>query len=263
MSWMPILGGLVFGIGAVLNGGCAFSTLTRLGAGDLGMLFTLLGFTLGVATTGVGMGWTVTATAELPYLVRGGAWQLPITVLLLVWAIWELRRWWRRADSGTAWRQRLVADRYRLSTAAALMGIANAVIYGMYGTWPYTKAINDSVHHVVGAGAAVDPILWVLFGGLTLGVVVSAGLAGRFALAWRPRTAWLGNLAGGAMMGAGAAMIPGGNDVLLLNAIPLLSPHAVPAYLGVVVGVAATLGLMVAIGRPIQQVDCSGDICRA
>ena len=62
-------------------------------------------------------------------------------------------------------------------------------------------------------------------------------------------------------MDAGAGMIPGGNDVLLLNAIPLLSPHAIPAYLGVVVGIAATLALMHASGRAPAAVDCQGDIC--
>lgn len=56
-------------------------------------------------------------------------------------------------------------------------------------------------------------------------------------------------------MGAGAGMIPGGNDVLLLNAIPLLSPHAIPAYLGVVAGIAVTLATMRASGRAPEAID--------
>ena len=62
-------------------------------------------------------------------------------------------------------------------------------------------------------------------------------------------------------MGAGAGMIPGGNDVLLLSAIPLLSPHAIPAYLGVVAGIAVTLATMRASGRAPEAIDCHGDIC--
>ena len=50
ISLPAILGGLIFGIGAVVNGGCAFSTLTRLGAGQVGMVVTMIGFALGVAT---------------------------------------------------------------------------------------------------------------------------------------------------------------------------------------------------------------------
>ena len=60
-------------------------------------------------------------------------------------------------------------------------------------------------------------------------------------------------------MGAGAGMIPGGNDVLLL--IPLLLPHAIPAYLGVVAGIAVTLATMRASGRAPEAIDCHGDIC--
>ena len=38
--------------------------------------------------------------------------------------------------------------------------------------------------------------------------------------------------------------LPGGNDVLLLNAIPGLSPHAVPAYLAMLAGIAIALMVM-------------------
>ena len=51
ISLPAILGGLIFSVGAVVNGGCAFSTLTRLGAGQVGMVVTLIGFALGVALT--------------------------------------------------------------------------------------------------------------------------------------------------------------------------------------------------------------------
>ena len=34
-------------------------------------------------------------------------------------------------------------------------------------------------------------------------------------------------------------MVPGGNDALLFHGIPTLSPHAVPAYLAMVLGIAA------------------------
>ncbi len=43
-------------------------------------------------------------------------------------------------------------------------------------------------------------------------------------------------------MGLGTSLVPGGNDVLLLNAIPGLSPHALPAYLAILVGIPINLG---------------------
>lgn len=38
----------------------------------------------------------------------------------------------------------------------------------------------------------------------------------------------LRHLAAGKLMGTGAAMMPGGNDGLILLGLPSLSPHALP-----------------------------------
>jgi hypothetical protein len=48
-DWPVVVGGFLFGIGAVVNGGCAVSTLTQLAMGDLGAGFALLGLGLGFA----------------------------------------------------------------------------------------------------------------------------------------------------------------------------------------------------------------------
>jgi hypothetical protein len=45
-------------------------------------------------------------------------------------------------------------------------------------------------------------------------------------------------------MGAGAVMIPGGNDTLMLKSLPGLSPHAVPAFFALLLGVSVTLLFM-------------------
>ena len=46
------------------------------------------------------------------------------------------------------------------------------------------------------------------------------------------------------LMGAGAAMVPGGNDTLLLNALPTLAMQAVGAYVAMLVGITTVLWLM-------------------
>ena len=63
-------------------------------------------------------------------------------------------------------------------------------------------------------------------------------------------------------MGLGAAFVPGGNDVLLLNAIPGLSPHALPAYLAMLAGIGIALIVVKWRGGQWQVVDCSGDQCQ-
>jgi hypothetical protein len=50
---------------------------------------------------------------------------------------------------------------------------------------------------------------------------------------------------------------------LLLDGIPNLSPHAAPAYLAMVLGIATVLACLQLGGRRIDKVDCSGDICRS
>ena len=63
-------------------------------------------------------------------------------------------------------------------------------------------------------------------------------------------------------MGLGAALVPGGNDVLLLNAIPGLSPHALPAYLAMLAGIGIALIVVKWRGGQWQVVNCSGDQCQ-
>lgn len=49
ITFAAVAGGFLFGLGAAINGGCAFSTLGNLANGNLWMLTTLLGFCAGVA----------------------------------------------------------------------------------------------------------------------------------------------------------------------------------------------------------------------
>ncbi len=64
-------------------------------------------------------------------------------------------------------------------------------------------------------------------------------------------------------MGFGAALVPGSNDVLILHAIPGLSPHAPPAYAAMVIGIALPLMLLRVIQGTSTGVDYGGDICRS
>jgi uncharacterized membrane protein YedE/YeeE len=213
-----IVGGVLFGVGAVINSGCAFSTLTRLGSGDLGMFVSLIGFLLGAGSFAYlsTFGTLPDAMASTPYLSTEGEWRLPVTLVFLLWMVWEC---WRlaRISVTSSWRQRILAPTYRLSTAAMLMGIS--------------------------------------------GIALSARQVGRFVWRFRPGRNWYSYGFGGVLMGFGAAMIPGGNDVLILHAIPSLSVHAVPAFTAMIIGIAATLFVMRLLGQNIATINCSGDIC--
>ena len=65
---------------------------------------------------------------------------------------------------------------------------------------------------------------------LFAGAIGEAALAGRFNMQRPNLQRALRCLAGGAVMGLGAALVPGGNDNLLLWAIPGLTGYGVVAY---------------------------------
>ncbi len=268
IAWSGVFGGVLFGIGAVCNGGCAFSTLTRLGNGNLGMIVTLSGFAVGVTifelirffTDGIGI---VRAT---PLFELNSVAATVFGLALTFWMIWELVRLWRTAPSAR-WSTLLLAPRFRLSTAAAVIGVSNGILYSYLGTWSYTHTLRTSVEQMidpadVAAGQVSAAMLWWLFLALVVGVIISSVLSRRFVLDWQPLTGWQGFLWGGILMGLGAALVPGGNDVLLLNAIPGLSPHALPAYLAMLAGIAIALMVVKWRGGAWAVVDCSGDQCQ-
>jgi hypothetical protein len=263
---LPALaGGMIFGVGAVFNGGCSISTLTRLGAGNLGILLSLIGFCAGLwmeSHLAPGLGWPL--RASVPALLSlASAWSKPLLLLVLVWMAFEAVRLVRSRPADQTWRSRLLAQRYRLSTAAMIMGLSNGLLYAIAGAWAYTSTLSGGVRDLAGDQPGPGPLLWLLFLALLAGIVVSAWQSGRFRLDWRPRPMWLGYFLGGGLMGFGAALVPGGNDVLILQAIPSLSPHAVPVFLAMLAGIAMALGLMRMTGMEMPKVDCSGDLCRS
>lgn len=264
LSGYSLLGGFLFGLGAAVNRGCAFSTLGRLGNGEVAAVVTLAGFALGslayaaAATSAVALrpeGHPPTYDAQDPLIIVAFAG-------LALWGVFELRRLWRTRPAGRAWTQVIFAHSYRLSTGVALIGIANGILFVLHGPWAYTRTFRDAAQQVMGADAGALSIEWRLFLAVVGGAVTSAWQRGTFRLDWRPSLAWLHSFPGGLLMGLGAGMTPGGNDVLVLHSIPQLSAHALPAYLAMTAGIATVLIVMRAATGGYLEVDCQGDVCR-
>lgn len=263
-SPLALVGGFVFGVGAAVNGGCALGTLGRLGSGELRMLFTLLGLVTGLAVGGYAQ---VRQWLPAPEGVDFGLSIPPIpaivvTAILFLWALSELWRLWRKRDPNATWREQVLSPGYRLSTAALLLGVANGVLFVMFGSWAYTRTARTAVNHVVMGRPGPSLLYWLLFAALLGGVLLSSLTNKRFALDPRFRPDWLLNLLGGILMGVGVTLAPGGNDVLILHAIPGGSPHALPAYGALLIGTAAGLIVIRALGGTAVRIECTGDICR-
>ena len=265
ISTTVLLGGFLFGMGAALNKGCAFSTLSRLGDGQLSMLVTLAGFCTGIYMyTRLSDAYTLPhATLLEPALRTSNTWTIGLVGALWIWVIREGSRLWRSRRRHTPWWQLMRADRYRLSTAAAVIGITSGILYALHGAWAYTGTISAQIQHVVAGDPKPSTILWGLFAAVLLGMGWSSWQRRSFRLDWRPSLSWAVSFPAGLMMGFGAALVPGSNDVLILHAIPGLSPHALPAYGAMVIGIALPLVLMRVIQGTPMRVDCSSDVCRS
>jgi hypothetical protein len=89
---------------------------------------------------------------------------------------------------------------------------------------------------------------------------LSAIARGGVRIDWRPRLEWLRNLVGGVLMGLGAALAPGGNDVLVLYSLPSFSPHALPSYAALAVGVVVAILLMRAVFGIDMRAEVKDDV---
>jgi len=241
---LALAGGFAFGVGAAFNGGCSLSTLQRLADGELSMMVTLAGFVLGIASwTLVEASGAMTSLSPVmtPWMRMSWVSTL-VLVALWVWALQELVRLWRQTPA-RPWRHLILSPAYRLSAAAAVLGIAGGLLYAAQGSWTYTNFLRSEVASAFGRS---PPRAWqwllvvALIGGMTLSAVQRRSFALRSPSAsqvWRHAPA-------GWLMGVGAAMLPGGNDTLLLSAIPTLSLQAGAAYVALLAGIAITLWAM-------------------
>lgn len=262
LTGMAMAGGLLFGIGAGVNGACAYSTMTRMVDGEIGMLLAVAGFALGVGAFVLLLGGEVLARpAATPGLV-------PVIVpyagilgaAFLAWAVYEFARLWRTRPNDRSLRQLVLAPQYRLSTSAMLIGLCAGTIFLLFGSPGYTTTFQQVIEGYLGTRDWPPYGRWIVLVAVLFGMLSSTWQRRSFRIDWRPRWSWLRNIIGGALMGFGTALLPGGNDALVLYGIPSLSPHAIPAYLALVAGIAVALLSMRAVFGVEMRVACRQDI---
>ena len=250
------LGSFVFGMGMQLGVACGSGTLYTVGGGSLRMLATLAAFCLGGFWASLDMPWWL-ATPRMPAVSLaaefgwGMALALQLGLLALIW--WGLRRWrsdapqrplWRRDFT---WRQVLVGP-WPLLLAAFMLAALNGLTVVIAGhpwsiTWGFTLW-GAKLAQSMGWDPATSPFwngdfasqalswsLWrdvtsVMNGGIILGALLAAGLAGRFAPGFRlPLKSLAAALIGGLMMGYGARIAFGCNIGAFFSGVASTSLH--------------------------------------
>jgi uncharacterized protein len=260
-----LAGGLLFGIGAAINGGCAYSTMTRLVDGEVRMAISIGGFAIGVAVYAIlgSLQWIARPQAAPPLIGRAADYVLVPLLLLLAWSLYEVARVWRTRTKHLRLRDLMLATQYRLSGAAILIGVSGTAIFLLLGSPGYTITLQTIVQGFIGLGALPSGTRVLLLAAVLAGMAASTWQRGSFRLDWRPQLSWLRNLCGGALMGFGTALLPGGNDALVLYGIPSFSPHALPGFAALLLGAALGLLAMKHLAGLDTRVVCRNDIYRA
>jgi toxin CptA len=230
LSWAVPAGGVLLGLGAYANRACVFGSIARLGSGDWAYVLTPAGFYAGVAAIGpLAMPARLTSPSLLD---TAPGW------LALVFALFAVMRLFtslaRARISGEGWRRA-----WHPHEATIVIGITFLIMFIAVGAWAYTDVLAD-----LAAGMVRDlPSRLLLFAALLFGASLGGWVAGRWRLQPPTASACLRCAAGGALMGMGSALIPGGNDGLILVGMPLLYPYAWVGIATMCLAIAAALGI--------------------
>lgn len=233
-----VVGGIAFGIGAVVNGGCAISTLTRCAAGDVSRAFTVLGMALGLILLGVAGGSLDpdSSTGRLSPLASPSppAWVLIAGAVLTAGAV-LLRT---RRDCG--WRNLLRQRSWDPVVATTLIGLSGGTLYALHGPWMYTSLLPHALNQSVSPDGVPVWEMLVLLAAVMAGAAWAAFLSGRSRL--RISVGQAGRcMFGGGLMGVGGALSIGGNDVMVLHTIPALAPSGIAGLAAIFLGSLAAI----------------------
>ncbi|MDJ0808237.1 MAG: YeeE/YedE family protein [Gammaproteobacteria bacterium] len=254
LNWLAaLLGGLVFGIGAMLAGGCASRTLVRSVEGNLGALVTLMMFALVGMMTLFGVleplrGWLRQATSlsladnqtNLTALFGLPIWLIPLALFLVCGLIILTLGNWR--------------ENIRYILAGSLIGLILSV-----GWWITGVAAQDDFNEIAPSSLAVAGPLargttYLITGQLTgsgfalfllLGLLLGASTSALLNREFRwvaPAGDRVGTyLTGGALMGVGAIFAGGCNIGQGLTGVATLSLQSLLAMTGILLGMWLTL----------------------
>ncbi len=238
-----VVGGLVFGVGMVLAGGCVTGALYKAGEGRLTSILALLG--IGIGANVAGRGLLAPARKALVGVTRGisappglnDALSLRYTPVALVIGgvgLVVLLAWLLRRRPGWSWpgRRRLVSAGWPAPVGGALVGVLGWAAYvsssaaGRNYPLGGTGGVRDLFWLVVGGEGPSGAWLLFFVAGIVVGSALSARLRGQLALRSADPATLLVALVGGALVGAGAVVGRGcfiGNTV---SGLALLSLHS-------------------------------------
>lgn len=220
-SPFAVAGGVLFGLGTLLAGHCAMGLLASLTNGELWRSASIATMVAAALLLGPSMSSAVLMLPALPPApspLTGHA-GLALTVggiMAAAASTYIYRRiGWKRPRGG--WSPLI---------AMGLIGAASGMLFALDRQWVYTSRIAELAYGTATATVVTLAGLIALIGGM----VIAAAVGGTFKLTLGAWQDWLRAAAGGLLMGAGATLVPGGNDAMLFTGVPLLLPNLLIGY---------------------------------
>jgi hypothetical protein len=219
LRWLSnVVGGLLFGVGMVLSGGCSGSTWYRVGEGAVGACVVLLGFAIGATTAGLGFVAPLRALLQKPVVsigdggvptlanVAGISPWLVIVALVVGVGIWLMRGRrepehgkWPWPATGAAVGVMIVVGWWASTFGDRPVGITFAANTGHLLTYPMVGYPNR--------------VTWSMLMalGVPLGAFVAAWTTRQFAWKFPAPASLVKIFCGGLLMGAAALVAEGCN----------------------------------------------------
>lgn len=254
-----IVGGLVFGFGMVLAGGCASGITYRTGEGMVGAMVAVAGFGLGGLMTSMGVlnpvaaflqNTKVMAADEKP-LTLANILGLPLDIVMLVLAgviivIWVIIALTRKSDEGTG------ENPKSLGEAIFKHGwgwLATGIVVGLIGILAFPLSAAAGRNYPLGiTGGWIGlwksliipdtPLGWepASIIGIVVGALVAALIAGEFAIRAPAPKIIVQTFFGGLLMSFGAVVSGGCNIGHILSGVPQLSIGSIVGGVSIILG---------------------------
>src|SRR5262245_5056648 len=214
-----VVGGLLFGFGMILSGGCSGSTWYRVGEGAVGAWVVLVGFAIGATTVGVGVLDPVRRALQRPALTttEGGAPTLANVTGLSPWIVIAML-----ALIAGVWMWRARGEPEHAKWPWTLTGIAVGVMIAVgwwassFGDRPVGITFAANTGHLLTYPMVGYPtkVTWSMLMalGVPIGAFVGAWRAGDFGWKFPPGSSLPKIFAGGLLMG-GAALVAEGCNI--------------------------------------------------
>jgi hypothetical protein len=261
LNWLAMsVGGLVFGAGMVLAGGCASGSCYRAASGMVGSLVAYLGFALGATAIQVGALLPLLRTLREPELDVLGVeptlynvispdspavkWAV-IAALAVTATVWLLRAPRQKFRTGWPWWATGLALG-ALAVAAWLVSRLTERDYGLSFVQPTVSLVRLTLF----ADAGGINIATYMLLGVPVGAVLAARRAGELSLRAPSPARLVQQLAGGITMGVGAGLAGGCNIGQGITGVSTLALGSILATLATMAGVwSATAILYASVSR--------------